>query len=77
MYYFRYAKRHVMFEFLVGMILGVWAGQALPLPSVGNYVRSYWVLPAETQAPVEEAQKEEEQPFFTGDMPVSVPPPAV
>jgi len=61
-----------MFEFLVGFVLGVWAGQSVPLPSVGDYVRSYWVprrVPAVTTA----QKEEEEQPLFTGTMPLSVP----
>lgn len=61
-----------MFEFLVGFVLGVWAGQALPLPSVGDYVRSYWV-PRQVPAVTAAQKEEEEQPLFTGTMPLSVP----
>ena len=68
-YFFGHDQRK-MFEFLFGFILGVWAGQALPLPSVGTYVQSYFVPKAETQ---QEVKDEEEQPLFTGEMPVQVP----
>ena len=62
-----------MFEFLFGFILGVWAGQALPVPSVGIYVQSYFVPKVETAPPKEEVKDEEQQPLFTGEMPVEVP----
>ena len=62
-----------MFEFLVGFILGVWAGQSLPLPSVGDYVRSYWVVRQQQPAVTEAQKEEEEEPLFTGEMPLSVP----
>lgn len=61
-----------MFEFLVGFVLGVWAGQALPLPSVGDYVRSYWV-PRQAPAVTAAQKEEEEEPLFTGEMPLTVP----
>lgn len=66
-----------MFEFIVGMILGVWAGQALPLPSVGDYVRSYWVQDSAAAAVEQPPSEEEHEPLFTGTMPLSVPPPTV
>lgn len=65
-----------MFEFLVGMLLGVWAGQALPLPSVGDYVKSYWLKNSPTVT-IEEGNEEEVSPLFTGEIPISVPPPSV
>lgn len=68
-----------MIEFLFGFILGVWAGQALPLPSVGTYVQSYFVHKVEAAPRTEEVKDEEQQPLFTGEMPVEVevPLPAV
>ncbi len=66
-----------MFEFLFGFILGVWAGQALPLPSVGVYVQSYFVPKVEVAPATEEVNDEEQQPLFTGEMPVEVPLPTV
>ena len=59
-----------MFEFLFGFILGVWAGQALPLPSVGIYVQSYFVPKVENKNPEATVEDEEEEiPLFTGTMP--------
>lgn len=66
-----------MFEFLFGFILGVWAGQALPLPSVGVYVQSYFVHTPPAAPSKEEVKDEEQQPLFTGEMPVEVPLPTV
>lgn len=66
----------MMFEFLVGMFLGVWAGQVLPLPSVGDYVKSFWIKDRPTVS-IEESQEEEEAPLFTGEIPTMVPPPSV
>lgn len=67
------AGNQEMFEFLFGFILGVWAGQALPLPSVGVYVQSYFVPKVEVVPSPEEVKDEEQQPLFTGEMPVEVP----
>lgn len=69
---------YIMFEFLFGFVLGVWAGQALPLPSVGAYVKNNW-LPQIQPAQASETQDEEDQedqelqPLFTGEMPLSIP----
>ena len=62
-----------MFEFLFGFLLGVWAGQSMPLPSVSQYVQGYFV-PKVEQKNVE-TKPEEEKPLFSGDMPkiVSIP----
>ena len=49
-----------MFEFLFGFILGVWACQALPLPSVGIYVQSYFVPKVENKNPEATVEDEEE-----------------
>ena len=64
-----------MFEFLFGFLLGVWAGQALPLPSVGIYVQSYFVPNVEAVPSTEEVNDEEQR--FTGEMPVKIPLPTV
>jgi|TARA_B110000091_G_C13455855_1_gene326007 hypothetical protein len=61
-----------MFEFLFGFLLGVWAGQSMPLPSVGVYVQSYFI-PKVTAPPVEQPQVKEEEEMFTGEMPTHVP----
>jgi len=61
-----------MFEFIFGFILGIWAGQALPLPSVGTYVESFWTpktLPEKEITQVDE----ESAPMFTGAIPTTVP----
>jgi len=58
-----------MFEFLFGFLLGVWAGQSVPLPSVAIYVQSYFVPKVE---PPKQTQVEE--PLFTGQIPTHVPP---
>lgn len=60
-----------MFEFLFGFLLGVWAGQSVPLPSVAIYVQSYFVPKVE---PPKQTQVEEEEPLFTGQIPTHVPP---
>jgi len=60
-----------MFEFIFGFILGIWAGQALPLPSVGTYVESFWTPKT---LPEKELQVDEESaPMFTGAIPTTVP----
>jgi len=59
-----------MFEFLFGFILGVWAGQSVPLPNVGTYVQSYFVPKVEAS---EEVIDKEEQSMFTGAMSTEVP----
>ena len=56
-----------MFEFLFGFVLGVWAGQSMPLPSVGQYVQGYFTPKVEQS--VVENKEEEEKPLFTGKMP--------
>lgn len=61
-----------MFEFLFGFILGVWAGQSVPLPNVGTYVQSYFAPKVEA---TEEVSDKEQQPMFTGVMSTEVPPP--
>lgn len=58
-----------MLEFLFGFFLGVWAGQALPLPSVGIYLQSFWVPKIEQVKSVKE--EEEVKPLFSGNMPSS------
>jgi len=65
-----------MFEFLFGFLLGVWAGQSMPLPSVANYVQSYFI-PKVKAPPVEQSQVKEEEEIFTGSMPTHVPTPTV
>tara|TARA_B110001452_G_scaffold266453_1_gene273363 strand:+ start:2893 stop:3075 length:183 start_codon:yes stop_codon:yes gene_type:complete len=59
-----------MLEFLFGFILGVWAGQSVPLPSVGNYIEHFWV---KKDPQVIEKQDEETGPAFTGEMHTTVP----
>ena len=69
-----------MIEFLVGLILGVWMGQQLPLPSVQMYIQNWWNNPAINNATqIDESDKSEEDksvevsvPVFTGEMPPSV-----
>jgi hypothetical protein len=56
-----------MFEFLFGFVLGVWAGQSMPLPSMGQYVQGYFTPKVEQT--VVENKEEEEKPLFTGKMP--------
>lgn len=58
-----------MLEFLFGFILGVWAGQSVPLPSVGNYVDTFWTKKPE----VIETADAETGPLFTGEMHPTVP----
>mgnify|MGYP001263058743 CR=1 FL=1 len=60
-----------MLEFLFGFFLGVWAGQALPLPSVGIYLQSFWVPKIEQVKPVNNEEEEEVIPLFSGNMPTS------
>ncbi len=59
-----------MLEFLFGFILGVWAGQSVALPSVGNYVETFW-----SQKPQQVIEKVDEEagPAFTGEMHTTVP----
>ncbi len=59
-----------MLEFLFGFIIGVWAGQSVPLPSVGNYFETFWA-----QKPQQVAAKVDEEtgPIFTGEMHTTVP----
>lgn len=59
-----------MLEFLFGFIIGVWAGQSVPLPSVGNYVETFWAQ--KTQQVIEKVD-EENGPVFTGDIHTTVP----
>jgi len=61
-----------MFEFLFGFLLGVWAGQSMPLPSVGIYVQSYFIPKVEAP-PVKQTQVKKEEEMFTGEMPTHVP----
>ena len=69
-----------MIEFLVGLILGVWMGQQLPLPSVQMYIQNWWNNPAINNATrmAESDESEEDKsvevsvPVFTGEMPPSV-----
>jgi len=61
-----------MFEFIFGFALGVWAGQALPLPLVGRYVESFWT--PKTSPEKEIARVDEESvPIFTGPILTTVP----
>jgi len=61
-----------MFEFIFGFTLGVWAGQALPLPSIGRYVESFWT--PKTSPEKEIARVDEESvPIFTGPILTTVP----
>jgi len=59
-----------MLEFLFGFVLGVWVGQSVPLPSVGNYIENFWV-----QKPPQVIEKVDEEtgPVFTGEMHTTVP----
>lgn len=58
-----------MLEFLFGFVIGVWAGQSVPLPSVGNYVETFWAQkPQLTVKPDEETG-----PVFTGEIHTTVP----
>tara|TARA_B110000285_G_scaffold235155_1_gene315209 strand:+ start:6918 stop:7100 length:183 start_codon:yes stop_codon:yes gene_type:complete len=59
-----------MLEFLFGFVLGVWAGQSVPLPSIGTYVETFWVPKPQ---PVIEKVDEETGPVFTGGMHTTVP----
>ena len=70
-----------MIEFLFGLILGVWMGQQLPLPSVQMYIQNWWNNPAinnaaqnagQTNVDEEEKPVEVSVPVFTGEMPSSV-----
>lgn len=66
-----------MIEFLFGLILGVWMGQQLPLPSVHMYIQNWWNNPAinntgQTNVDEEEKPVEDSVPVFTGEMPPSV-----
>lgn len=60
-----------MFEFLFGFFVGVWAGQALPLPSVGVYLQSYFASKVEVVQ--EQEEKEDQVPLFTGSISTQVP----
>jgi len=60
-----------MFEFLFGFFVGVWAGQALPLPSVGVYLQSYFASKVEVVQ--EQEEKEDQVPLFTGNISTQVP----
>lgn len=63
-----------MFEFLFGFFVGVWAGQALPLPSVGVYLQSYFASKVEVSSIQEkEEENEDHVPLFTGNIPTQVP----
>lgn len=59
-----------MLEFLFGFLLGVWAGQSVPLPSVGNYIENFWVR---QPSQVIDKMDEETGPLFTGTIPTTVP----
>ena len=59
-----------MLEFLFGFLLGVWAGQSVPLPSVGNYIETFWVR---QPSQVIDKMDEETGPLFTGTIPTTVP----
>ena len=61
-----------MFEFIFGFALGVWAGQALPLPSVGTYVESFWTPKTLPDKEIDRVD-EESAPMFTGAIPTTVP----
>jgi len=66
-----------MFEFLFGFLLGVWAGQSMPLPSVGIYVQSYFIPKVKDPLVAEQTQVKKEEEMFTGEMPTHVPTTAV
>jgi len=61
-----------MLEFLFGVMVGVWMGQTIPLPSVHKYVMTIGAR-VEPSAPTNgdgsEQPEEEEVPLFTGNMP--------
>jgi hypothetical protein len=59
-----------MLEFIFGFLIGVWAGQSIPLPSVANYIETFWAQ--KTQQVIEKAD-EETGPVFTGKMHTTVP----
>jgi|TARA_B110000879_G_C11158234_1_gene507894 hypothetical protein len=61
-----------MLEFLFGFLLGVWAAQALPLPSVGEYISTWW-QPKILSKTSETTIDHEAAPMFTGAIPTTVP----
>lgn len=64
-----------MLEFIVGWIIGVWAAQQLPLPSVQIAIKNWWngtTPELEEQSPDANeiaAEDHESTPIFTGNMP--------
>ena len=57
-----------MLEFLFGWLVGVWMAQQLPLPMVQKMLDNWRNPPVENAETVENI--EEEQPIFTGEMPL-------
>lgn len=64
-----------MLEFIVGWIIGVWAAQQLPLPSVQIAIKNWWngITPELQEQPPDAseitAEDHESAPIFTGNMP--------
>ena len=64
-----------MIEFLCGLIIGVWMGQQLPLPSVQQAIQTWWNNNQQiaSEANTDEVNEEDEAPLFTGEIPTHVP----
>ena len=60
-----------MIEFIFGMVIGVWAAQQLPLPSVQIAIKNWWNPPQEETVDTNEITEEDHEstPVFTGNMP--------
>jgi hypothetical protein len=63
-----------MLEFIFGWLLGVWAAQQLPLPSIQIALQNWWTPPTVEQVSPEDPgditeEDHENTPIFTGNMP--------
>jgi len=59
-----------MIEFVVGLVLGVWAAQQFPLPSVHIAIQNWWSAKnSEQQVDEVITEDNDSAPIFSGSMP--------